>query len=117
MGRPPYYDGRKAKCICRTCDAGPDEVDKTERFICHRIIQADIEKLIEGQCLDELKQIYQTPCPNAFFKLDFGGSPFGIFSAACPTEGLHQLEKGLMQDCLSQLFNNLMSSSSCSELD
>lgn len=117
VGRPPYYDGRKAKRICRTCNAGPEQVDSTRPGMCRRIIQADVEKMMEENKVEELKKLYQSTCPNAFFDLDYGNSPFGIFTAACPTEGLHQMEKGLILDCLSELFKNQMSSAMLAELD
>jgi hypothetical protein len=66
---------------------------------------------------DELKAMYQSTCPNAFFDLDYGGSPFGIFTAACPTEGLHQMEKGIILDCLNELFKNHMTTIMKSKLD
>jgi hypothetical protein len=117
VGRPPYYDGRKAKRICRTCNAGPEQVDQTRPGMCRRLIQSDVEELMCQNKTDELKAMYQSTCPNAFFDLDYGGSPFGIFTAACPTEGLHQMEKEIILDCLNELFKNHMSTIMKSKLD
>ena len=33
---------------------------------------------------------------TAWFDIDFGGCEYGIFSAACPIEGLHALENRLI---------------------
>ena len=45
---------------------------------------------------------------NARFKVDFGGCPYGIFSAACPVEPLHAVENGLITMCLNILFEELI---------
>ena len=50
-------------------------------------------------------------------KLDFGGSPFGLFMASCPPEPLHQLEKGPVADAIFQLYDSMMTKNEQSRLD
>ena len=54
---------------------------------------------------------------NAWFKLNFGGCPYGIFSAACPVEPLHALENGIIVDCIKVMYARIGSTSSLAELD
>ena len=117
VGRSPYYNGRKAKRVCRTCNAGVDTIDKTERGICQRIIQADMQILIDNNDEAALKNLMTAPVQNAFMKLNYGGSPFGIYTAAMPTEPLHQFENGVMKNCLTQLFTALMMPATRPKLD
>ena len=117
VGRSAYYDGWKAKQCCRKCDAGPEQVESTTPGMCRRLIQSEIEEMIRENRLDELKALYQYDNVNAFFDLDYGGSPFGIFTAAMLTEALHQLEKGLIYDCLIILFKIYMKGEHRRQLD
>ena len=57
-----------------------------------------IQDLVTQNCTDNLKELNQYHVQNAWFKVDFGGCPFGIFSAACPVEPLHALENGIIAD-------------------
>ena len=65
----------------------------------------------------ELKNLCQYNVENAFFKVDFGSCPYGVFSAAMPIEPLHSLENGLMKDCLEILFEQEMTLKERSEID
>ena len=40
----------------------------------------------------KLHSLMQYNTWQAFFDIDYGGSPGGVFSAACPLEALHFLE-------------------------
>src|SRR5688500_3724300 len=53
----------------------------------------------------------------AWFDIDYGGNPEGIFSAACPPEGLHALENGIFLHVLRELFNETFGSNTCVLLD
>ena len=64
-----------------------------------------------------LKKLNQYNVSNAWFKVDFGGCPYGIFSAACPVEPLHALENGIISDCLKILIAKINSTSDLAELD
>ena len=50
--------------------------------------------------MEELQNLNQYCVENAWFKVDFGGCPYGIFSAMCPVEPLHAVEHGLITTCL-----------------
>ena len=45
---------------------------------------------------------------QAFFDIDYGGLPGGVFTAACPPEALHSLELGLITHCLKELFDEIL---------
>ena len=66
-----------------------------------------IQDLVEQDKSKELKAMNQYNVHNAWFDVDFGGCPYGIFSAACPVEPLHALENGLMHNCLEVLFSRI----------
>ena len=53
----------------------------------------------------------------SFYDIDYGGSPGGVFTAACPPEALHSLENGLVLHCLKQLFDSILSDSNKCQLD
>ena len=111
------YNGMIAERACRTCDVGRDSMGLAELNMCRRIIQADVEALIAAGDVEGLIALCQHACDNAFFKLCYGGSPFGVFTAAAPTEGLHQLEKGLILLCLQELFDQRLPLSLKKQLD
>ena len=65
---------------------------------CKRIVSERISDLVTNGNLDELKRLNQYCVQNAWFQVDFGGCPYGMFSAACPVcpvEHLHALENGI----------------------
>ena len=45
---------------------------------------------------------------QAFYDINYGGFPGGVFTAACPPEALHSLENGLINHCLKQLFDHVI---------
>ena len=115
-GRSPYY-GRSASRICRSCNATYDNQTDTGRNACQRLLQAPIKMAIERGDTELLDKLGQKNCFNAFMKLDYGGSPFGIFLASCPPEPLHQLEKGPVADAIYQLYNGMLTKPELSRLD
>ena len=54
---------------------------------------------------------------QAFCDIDYGGSPGGVFTAACPPESLHSLENGLMIHCLKQLFDHVLTAATEKKFD
>jgi len=50
----------------------------------------------------------QTPSWLAFFDIDYGGLPGGMFTAACSPEALQLLENGLINHCLKELFERFI---------
>ena len=115
-GCAPVYR-REINRICRNCDVKGDQTGNPN-VICHRLESRPIQMLIESKNYAALKQINQYCVDNAWFDVDFGGCPYGIFSAACPVEPLHSIENGLIADCLKVLFHEqIVSKKSLSELD
>ena len=76
-----------------------------------------IQDMVEQNQTKKLDDLNQYHVQNAWFDVDFGGCPYGIFSAACPVEPLHSLENGLILDCLKVLFNKIKSLKRMTELD
>ena len=54
---------------------------------------------------------------QAFFDIDYGGLPGGVFTAACPPEALHSLENGLINHCLKELFDNVITKATQRQFD
>ena len=50
-----------------------------------------------------------------WFKVNYGGCQFGIFSAVSPVESLHALEIALISDCLTELFSEDLKEKTCAE--
>ena len=73
---------------------------------CRRISQTRIMDLIQKGDTQRLDVLCQYHTPSAWFDLDYGGCKFGIFSAACPVEGLHALENGLILHMLKTLLKH-----------
>ena len=67
--------------------------------------------------LENLSDLGQYPIQNAWFDVCFGGCPYGVFSAACPIEPLHSLEKGLINDVLIELFDEKLTTGTRAVLD
>ena len=77
----------------------------------------DIIELVHTQNYTALFDLYQSQHWNAWFDLDYGGNPEGIFTAACPPEALHSLENGIIFHILKELFSVIMDTNSCGLLD
>ena len=111
----PVYSNRINR-LCRKCNVKGSE--SGDPFVeCKKIVSKRISDLVTNGNLDELKSLNQYCVRNAWFRVDFGGCPYGIFSAACPVEPLHALENGIIADCLKVLFSRVGSSSVLAELD
>ena len=89
--------------MCRACDvAGADAGNPY--VVCQRIVSHHIEEMVARKDHAKLPSLNQYCVRNAWFDVDYGGCPYGIFSAACPVEPLHALENGLITTCLKILF-------------
>ena len=99
------------KCNIRGKDSGNPNIE------CQKIKMKSIQDLVEQDKSKELKAMNQYNVHNAWFDVDFGGCPYGIFSAACPVEPLHALENGLMYNCLEVLFSRIGKCKKLGELD
>ena len=115
-GRSAYY-GPKARRICRMCDATPAVYSSKESQNCNLLIMDEMKQLCVNKDLQKLHDLMQFPHWQAFYDIDYGGLPGGVFTAACPPEGLHSLENGIVLHCLKELFNSLMSPTTKIQLD
>ena len=77
----------------------------------------DIQDMVKQNNTEQLKVLYQYNIQNAWFDVNFGGSSYRIFSAACPVEPLHALENGLITECIKVLFTRIKSNDYLAELD
>lgn len=101
-GRSAYY-GKKLQHICCMCNATPAAYNSKEMDSCNLLVMEDMKQLCLQQNLDKLKDLMQYPNWQAFYDIDYGGLPGGVFTAACPPEALHSLENGLVMHCLKEL--------------
>ena len=76
-----------------------------------------IKSYITNNQTDILNEICQYNVWSAWFDVDFGGCPYGVFSAAMPVESLHALGGGLIKDILSILFQEDLKELNCQILD
>lgn len=70
------------------------------------VVMNDVRQLYLSGNYKAMEDMYQHPHDLAFFHVDYGGKPGGIFTAALPIEGLHCLENGIIGHCLHQMFTN-----------
>ena len=118
-GRNTVYNS-DAKRISRTCNAGPDLYGCCDIDCCQPLVMSEIQEMFEQNRFQEMKDLFQFEHDNAFFHVSFGGEPGGIFTAACPIEGLHCIENGIMMHCLDEIFgakNPLLPPKAQMELD
>ena len=106
-GRSAYYL-KVAKYICCMCDATPAVYISKEMDNCKLLVMEDIRQLCLNKDEEKLESMLQSVNYQAFFDIDYGGSPGGVFTAACPPEALHLLENGLVLHCLKQLFEKIL---------
>ena len=69
-----------------------------------------MKEQIEAKDEDALKRYCQLPISSPFFDADYGGSPYGVFTAAMPTEYLHALDNGIIEKSLQVLWKAYISS-------
>src|SRR5687767_15364433 len=77
----------------------------------------DVMTLVNQRDTETLEDLYQVPHWVAWFYLDYGGNPEGIFTAACPPEALHALENGIYHHVLKEVFIKILKTTTCSYLD
>lgn len=94
-GRSAYY-GMKAKHICCMCDATPALYDSKEMDNCNMLVANDIKQMCLNKDEEQLESLMQSVNYQAFYDIEYGGSPGGVFTAACPPEALHSFENGLV---------------------
>jgi hypothetical protein len=91
--------------MCCTCHVSTLNCNKTT-IICKCIEVAKIRALYQRQDKAALKKLCQWPTFNAFYDIDCGKDPYGIFSMV-HTEGLHALENGVMKYMVEILMKEL----------
>ena len=107
VGRPCYY-GNDARRICRMCDASYKVYESRAVNNCNLLEMDNIIQMYRNMETDKLHDLMQYNTWQAFWDIDYGGSPGGVFTAACPPEALHSLENGLILHCLNELFDNVL---------
>lgn len=100
-----HYRLKNCNRMCRTCDVSTANCNRWD-ICCNRIKLATVRDLYERQDLPGLKDICQRHTYNAFYDIDCGKDPYGIFSMV-HTEGLHALEVGLMKYMMEVLMADL----------
>lgn len=95
-GRRQYYNKTAAR-LSRFCDASPEHYDCVWDKTCKVMTQEEVVKALGDKDEEALARLFQLKGDNPFFELDLGCSKGGIFTAACPAEGLHVLEQGIIK--------------------
>ena len=67
--------------------------------------------MVEAEDHERHGELNQYCVDNAWYKVNFGGCKYGIFSAACPIEPLHAIENGIIPDCIKILYHEYIKSS------
>ena len=115
-GHSAYYNS-DAKRICRMCDATPDAYSSIEVDNCNLLVMSDVIHLCKNNMHKELDALMQARNWQAFYDIDYGGLPGGVFTAACPPEALHSLENGLINHCLKECSGNVIPTASHKHYD
>jgi len=102
-GRHVYY-GTTTRRISRMCTAGPNQFLQPKLGNCKRLMMTDVAENVKMNNTEYLHNLFQNPHWNAWFELDYGGNPEGIFTAACPPKALHALENGIFMHLLKKFF-------------
>src|SRR5687768_3336868 len=87
------------------CYATPDVYESNDMNSCNLLVMEDVKQMCTNKETDQLEALLQSPNWQAFFDIDYGGVPGGVFTAACPPEALHSLENGIVLHCLKQLYD------------
>jgi hypothetical protein len=91
------------KRLVRSCDVSFDQSGNVQH-VCKRVKQAEMQELFRQGNAADLQENSQHYVDNAFFKVDFGGDPYGIFSGT-PVEMLHALQLGIMEYVMEVFFD------------
>ena len=115
-GRSAYYQS-DARRICRICNATPEVYESKDVNNCQLLIMEDIKQLYIDSKKEYLYNLMQYDTWQAFFDIDYGGLPGGVFTAACPPEALDSLENCLINHFLRQLFDHVITKQTQRRLD
>ena len=111
----PTYSNRVNR-LCRKCNIQGKE-SGNPLATCKRMSMIKIQQLVRDGKTKTLKKYNQYNVDTPWFRVNYGGCQFGIFSAASPVEPLHALEIGLISDCLTELFSEDLKEKACAEFD
>ena len=115
-GRCVNYNSKTINRLCRQCNVtGDDSGDPHHK--CKKISMNIIKEYVSSNQIHILKELNQHNVHLAWFDVDFGGCPYGVFSAAMPLESLHALEGGLIKNILQILFTQDLKPLGCANLD
>ena len=77
----------------------------------------DVMNMVTNDDKDGLYKLMQGNFWLAFFDVDFGGWPGGIFTAGCPIEALHALDNGIFKHCLEESKKSILGPTGSANLD
>jgi hypothetical protein len=101
--------------VSMTCDCSTENAANI-RVTCNRIKQADVQQLVRNNDIAALHAMRQRPTNLAFFDVDCGNDPYGIFSMVM-TEPLHSLESGLFPYIMDVLLHHIRGDTNRARLD
>jgi len=115
-GCSAYYN-KDAHRISQMCDVTPCQYGNAAVDCCNLLVMKDIQELVLNQDNERLYDLMQSKHWQAFFNIDYGGEPGGVFTVACPPEALHAIENGIILHCLKQVFGKILTREPNSLLD
>ncbi len=92
--------------IHRSCHCMPKDAANTEK-VCTFLLEENIQLMNVREDEESLHNLSQHKCDLAFFGMDFGGCPFGVFSAQPPCI-LHALCEGLVNYLVQSFLDKLL---------
>lgn len=81
-GRSAYYQ-QNARRISRMCNATPTHYENNAPTCCKLLRMKSIQQMVLKEKEQRLHNLMQYNHWMAFFDVDYGGSPGGVFTAAC----------------------------------
>jgi len=115
-GRSAYYN-QDARRISQMCNATPSFYEGEIHKSCKLLNMNKIKTWVKNNKNDKLHNLMQSKHWQAFFDIDYGGCPGGVFTAACPPEALHALENGIILHCLKEVFQEILTPAQHCKLD
>ena len=99
------------------CNATPEAYESEVMDCCQLLVMKDMKQMCTDNDTAGLHSLMQYKNWQASYDIDYGGSPGGVFTAACPPGALCPLENGLMIHCLKQLFDHVLTAATGRKFD
>jgi len=113
-GKNQNYSYKGARCSY-LCDYPGDKASEYN-YKCKFNIMKEMIATTESSTAEELALISMKKIDNAFFQLDFGANPHGVY-LACAPDIMHTVEEGVIKHAIAVLVNEFLTNDQCTYLD